>query len=69
VVVEFKLTDKEVKRYRDWAEKHEKECPITNPGAIGGKITFCFTGTSLGVLSRVTCACGEGVLLTDVSEF
>ena len=56
----FEIEDKE--QLNNWLKEHK--CQYTNPnsvGAIGGKLTYCFTPTSLGCISRVTCACGEGI--------
>lgn len=35
-------------------------------GAIGGAYTWCYTGTSIGVVVTVECACGEKF---DVSDY
>ena len=67
--MKFELTQEEVDKYEDWIEKHNKSCPIHYTGAIGGKITFKFTATSLGMLSSVSCACGEELLLTNTEDF
>jgi len=63
--MEFYLTKEDVKKYRVWLEEHKKVCSVKNAGAIGGRITFQFTPTSLGLITIVTCICGEELNLTD----
>jgi len=67
--MEFKLTTKEVSLFKSWLEEHDKICPIQYSGAIGERMTFCFSPTSLGTLSKVSCACGEQVLLTNTEDW
>jgi len=58
----FDLDKKELKKFHKWDAEHEKTCEILNSStnaAIGGRITYCFTPTSLGTVIKVTCACGE----------
>lgn len=43
----------------EWCEEHKKFCKIKSTGAIGGRYTYSFTPTGLGVISTVKCACGE----------
>jgi len=50
-------------------EKYEKflkhECPLTYDGAIGGKITYSFTSTSLDTICKAECACGKKEDITN----
>ncbi len=63
--MKFELTEEDEKKYRTWLKEHKKVCSVKNAGAIGGRITFQFTPTSLGVITVVTCICGEELILTD----
>lgn len=54
--------------------EHDKECKYMQPnedglpktGAIGGRITYSFTPTSIGTIVTVTCACGHEMDCTGV---
>ena len=59
----FTLTDDQQKQARQWVDSHT--CSIDYSGAIGGKTTYSFTSTSIGVVEKVSCACGEELDLTD----
>ena len=62
----FALSEDEHKKYREWNLEHIKTCPLFgNDGAIGGRLTFCFTPTGLGNITVVKCCCGEEINLTD----
>lgn len=70
--MEFTLTEEQSKKAADWKEKHDKTCIFADPnkqGAIGGRITYCFTGTSLGIIAKIKCGCGEELDLTDYEEW
>ena len=61
----FELCSEEIKKLNEW-DKHE--CTVkNNQGAIGGRLTFFFTPTSLGTIIKVKCGCGEEIDLTDYS--
>jgi len=62
----FSLDPKELEKRKEWEENHNLTCPYTSySGAIGGRLTFSFTPTSLGVIAKIKCACGEETDLTD----
>ena len=66
----FELNEVERQKLRDWQEKHDKKCKFANPmsqGAIGGRLTYMFTPTSLGVITKIKCTCGKEADLTDMS--
>ena len=69
----FELDEQEQERFHEWNSKHMKECPLLKTpdglGAIGGRLTYCFTGTSLGMIVKVQCGCGEECDLTDYSHW
>jgi hypothetical protein len=59
----FNLTHDQLYTASNWINNHD--CPITDVGAIGGKITYTFTITSIGTAEGVQCACGAKKNLTD----
>jgi hypothetical protein len=63
--MKFELTEEEENKYKIWIKEHNKTCSIKYAGAIGGKITFQFTPTSLGLVTQVVCGCGKKLNLTD----
>jgi len=67
--MEFKLSEKEILKYKTWLEEHNKTCSAKDVGAIGGRMTFQFTPTSLGIISQVVCACGKEINLTDYERW
>ena len=68
----FELDDKQINELQEWREEHDRKCKFSKPdscGAIGGRFTYCFTPTGLGVLTSVRCACGAEVNLTDTNDW
>jgi len=68
----FEMSPIEIKTANKWIIKHDKVCPLVNGNihaAIGGRITYTFTPTSLGMACGVSCACGESKEVTDVSDW
>ncbi len=63
----FELTSEEVERIRKWDKNHF--CTLTTEGAIGGRLTYSFTPTGLGVVTEVECACGAKIDLTDYDSW
>lgn len=63
----FTVTDPMLEVLETWDKNHN--CNIEHSGAIGGRLTFCFTPTSLGEIVRVKCACGEECVLNDFSDW
>lgn len=64
----FGLSKEEQIKFNKWIQKHNKKCKYSDSmktGAIGGRLTYMFTPTSLGVITKVKCACGEEIDLTD----
>lgn len=54
----IKLDEKQTALMSEWARKNDEEWlkdhPTFNVGAIGGRYTFSFTPTSLGMVIEVT---------------
>jgi len=64
----FTLDDDQRKKFDEWNRNHT--CSLKKySGAIGGRLTYCFTPTGLGVCLKVKCVCGEEIDLTDVSNW
>ncbi|OGY62855.1 MAG: hypothetical protein A2745_01335 [Candidatus Harrisonbacteria bacterium RIFCSPHIGHO2_01_FULL_44_13] len=61
----FVIRIEEVKKLSEWKETHRCRYRGKTGGAIGGKITYCFTPTTIGTIIRVECACGKDIDLTD----
>ena len=64
----FYLTDTERDMADEWIMSHD--CPVKgNDGAIGGRITYEFTPTGLGIISRIKCSCKKSLDLTDFESW
>lgn len=67
MAIEFKLTPEESNRAQNWIQKHScgiRKKPIPQ-GAIGGRISFTFTNTTIGTIIVVKCACGNELLVNE----
>jgi len=68
----FNLTKEQSDKIIEWMNVHdaEKHIPVGQTfrysGAIGGAYTWEFTPTSLGIVQKVRCSCGEKI---DVSDY
>lgn len=66
----FTIDDEEEKKIEEWLKTHDGVCRHAggkNTGAIGGRLTFSFTHTSIGTVLKVQCACGVDLDATDYS--
>lgn len=71
----FSLDVEETQKYLAWEAAHhtKQNCkffddgksPICPVGAIGGRVSFRFTITGVGVIVVVECACGDKKDLTN----
>lgn len=59
--MKFELSPAEIEQYNEW---HHHGCDA-EAGAIGGRISFEFTPTGLGMITEVKCLCGKTLNLTD----
>lgn len=65
----FTLTSEELTKLREWEGSHT--CILrdasgeTYVGAIGGSLTYTFTPTGIGTITKVSCECGSILDLTD----
>lgn len=71
--MKWELDDHEHREFVAWNEKHLSERHSGKEpyaGAIGGRLTFSVTGTSLGEIVAVKCGlCGEEHNLTNWDDF
>lgn len=64
------LNKEQLKKFYEWNNDHIQKCPhYENPGAIGGRLTYCFTPTGLGTIVKIVCSCGEELDLTDYDKW
>lgn len=70
----FEVTEDQQVLAADFMKTHS--CSLENDelggkkiGAIGGRFTWSFTPTGLGVIVNISCACGEKEDLTDVESW
>ncbi len=60
--MKFELTPEQAQEYNTWDHFH---CCNEDAGTIGGKVSFKFTPTGLGVCVQAMCICGAVLDLTD----
>lgn len=68
----FQLNRKEQAKLNRKLKIHDKKCKFSNlenQGAIGGRLTYCFSPTSLGILAEVKCICGTIFSIADTSDW
>lgn len=58
----------EMSAVESWIEKHieEKHGGNTYARAIGGRFSYVFVPTSLGVIGTIRCGCGEEYCFRDI---
>jgi hypothetical protein len=65
----FELTDEEDKRAKEWMRAQREEHP-SESAAIGGRFTFTFTPTGIGVFAYVKdAATGESLWLNEDADW
>ena len=74
-VPSFKFSEDQAKALNEWNKEHKKECKYTKKitdtvfvdvcGCIGGRLSYEFTPTGLGIVTTAKCACGYELDLTD----
>lgn len=60
----FELTDKDNEEAKVWLDEHDKTCRFkdrSSQGAAGGRLTYSFTPTGIGLMKKISCACGSEV--------
>jgi len=61
----FKLSESQETKIDAWKKIHDCVHRESNQGAIGGRYTYEFIPTSIGVFCTIKCSCGKEL---DVSE-
>jgi hypothetical protein len=64
----LKFTITHTNTITDWL-RHCAFHKTANQGAIGGRLTYCFTPTNLGTIIKIKCACGEELDLTNYESW
>ncbi len=70
----FPISEEEEKKITEWQNKHlkkkhwdkEHDCP-KSAGAIGGRFSYHFVPTSIGVIGEVHCTCGKKFCFQELS--
>lgn len=70
----FPISEEEQKKIEEWQMKHlkkkhwdkEHDCPNYS-GAIGGRFSYHFIPTSIGVIGEVKCSCGKKFCFQDLN--
>lgn len=65
---EYRLTWKELEKAQRFTARHRRRHGKER-AAIGGRFSYSFTPTGLGVIATVHCACHKKITLTDFSEW
>lgn len=75
--MQFTLDKDGLTKLSTFLDNHNKTCKYyddgtsleSKSGAIGGRLTYAFTPTSLGVITVIKCACGAEVNVTDFDSW
>lgn len=65
----FTITDEEWKKVTNWKEKHLEENHqnlLKAGGAIGGRFSYEFTPTAVGIIGVCNCCCGESFIFSEI---
>ena len=69
MMLDFELTEKQRLEISAWDATHKCRIRHKFTGAIGGRLSYTFTPTGLGMAIFVECACGETLDLTKSEEW
>ena len=70
----FPISEEEKRRIKEWQDKHDTEAHglktlkerVHAGGCIGGRYTYHFVPTSIGVIGTVECNCGAKFTFQDL---
>ena len=66
----FSITDKEQLKLTALLAVHKETCKRgKSRSAIGGRLSYIFTPTTIGTLAHVECSCGEVISFQDPWDF
>lgn len=64
----FEIPKHQEQKVHNWIINHK--CKKKNkPTAIGGRYSFVFTPTGIGIFSKVQCICGKEYIIEDGENF
>jgi hypothetical protein len=68
--LQFCILASEELKVRQWQKKHVNDKhQMSNESTTGGRWTYSFSPTGLGMIRTVTCACGATLNLTDAKNW
>lgn len=64
----FPISEEEYEKINKWQEEHikTKHNSDSYAGAIGGRYTYEFIPTSIGIIGKVRCSCGEEFVFSEL---
>ena len=63
----FSISEEENDAICKWIEHHNQEAHHGKAaGALGGRYTYCFCPTSIGVIGTIRCNCGDGFCFREL---
>lgn len=65
----FSISEHERETLDAWLEEHKPICTVVLKAAARGRLTFHFTPTTIGVVTHVSCACGDRIDVTDYGSW
>ena len=65
--MKFEIDDEDYKMFV--LKDKEHKCTLSNDGTIGGRVSFKFTPTGLGIIAVAKCACGWKYDFTDYNSW
>lgn len=62
----FSITDKEQLKIKALLAVHDEKCKYAKSrSAIGGRLSYVFTPTTIGTIAFIKCSCGEKIEFQD----
>lgn len=72
IKIKFEFNKKESKRIKKWSMNHDCSKLDENnlhKSAIGGRLTYIFIPTGIGIIKKVKCSCGKELDLTEYEKW
>ena len=67
--LEFKISGKELIEARNFQDNHKCKLGGKKPGVSGGRYSYKFTPTTIGMAVAIKCACGQAKDVTDYDSW
>ena len=61
----FSISEEEMTKITSWKVQHEQAHPMCRT-AVGGRYTYSFTPTSIGVIGKIECLCGDSFTFREL---